>query len=449
MATAPVPNPILPFWRTEPHKLDTHRSTPELPKECDVLIVGAGFSGVSIAYHLLDGVKNTSDTSIVILEAREACSGATARNGGHLKPDVYFNVPKYTETYGAAAAAELAKFEASQVLAIKEVVYKEKIDCDFQLTRAIDVSLDQAHVDKAEAAFQDLVEAGAESVKDVHFTGKKYAEQISGVKGAKGCFSFTAGHMWPYKFVMHLLDLVVSKGVNLQTNTLVTKIAETPNGDGSWTVTTERGSIRAKKVVLASNGYVAGVAPQYSEKIVPSRGICSRIVVTKGTPPHLTNTYSLRYGPGLYDYLIPRPDGSIVVGGAREKFFHDPKYWYNVTDDSKLIEPAADYFEGYMQKYFRGWENVETKVDRVWTGIMGYTSDYMPHIGDVPKKPNQLIMAGFNGHGMPLIFLCGKGIAEMIRDGKIFEEISVPRIFKTTQERLDNPVNLILGDKPR
>lgn len=101
-------------------------------------------------------------------------------SGGHLKPDVYFNVPKYTALYGAKAAADLAKFESSQVLAIKEVVYKENIDCDYQLTRAVDVSLDQAHVDKSELEFNELVKNGAESVRDVHFTSKKYAEQVHG-----------------------------------------------------------------------------------------------------------------------------------------------------------------------------------------------------------------------------------------------------------------------------
>lgn len=102
-------------------------------------------------------------------------------------------------------------------------------------------------------------------------------------------------------------------------------------------------------MVLATNGYVSGIAPQFFEKVVPARGICSRIVVTKGNPPTLANSYSIRFGPGLYDYLIPRPDGSIVVGGARSSFFHDTKHWYNVTDDSKLIEPAADYFESTLR----------------------------------------------------------------------------------------------------
>ena len=75
----PVANSTLPFWRTELHELDSHRSTPKLPSEVDILIIGAGFAGVSTAYHLLD--DNPSPPSIAILEAREACSGATGRNG--------------------------------------------------------------------------------------------------------------------------------------------------------------------------------------------------------------------------------------------------------------------------------------------------------------------------------------------------------------------------------
>lgn len=70
----PVPDATPSFWRTELHPLDTHRTTEELPSECDVLIVGSGYAGVATAYHLLDG-QATASQSIVILEAREACSG--------------------------------------------------------------------------------------------------------------------------------------------------------------------------------------------------------------------------------------------------------------------------------------------------------------------------------------------------------------------------------------
>ena len=69
----------LPFWRTQPHELDTHRTSEDLPAECDVLIIGAGYAGAATAYHLLK--ENPSPPSVVILEARQACSGATGRNG--------------------------------------------------------------------------------------------------------------------------------------------------------------------------------------------------------------------------------------------------------------------------------------------------------------------------------------------------------------------------------
>lgn len=75
----PSPTSTTPFWRTEEHELDTHRSTPELPGECNVLIIGAGFAGAALAHYIYE--DNPSPPSVVILEARQACSGATGRNG--------------------------------------------------------------------------------------------------------------------------------------------------------------------------------------------------------------------------------------------------------------------------------------------------------------------------------------------------------------------------------
>lgn len=76
----PVDNPTTPYWRTELHRFDSYRSTEELPSECDIAIIGSGMAGTSTAYHL---VKAAGDNppSIVVLEARQLCSGATARNG--------------------------------------------------------------------------------------------------------------------------------------------------------------------------------------------------------------------------------------------------------------------------------------------------------------------------------------------------------------------------------
>ena len=126
----PVPNPAETFWQQEPHELHDYRSTEQLPSHTDILIIGAGYAGVSTAYHL----SKSTQKSTTMLEARGACSGATGRNGGHLRPDLYGHIPTYIDRAGAEAGAEIARFEIAHVQAIKKVVEEEKIDCCARVT---------------------------------------------------------------------------------------------------------------------------------------------------------------------------------------------------------------------------------------------------------------------------------------------------------------------------
>lgn len=76
--------------------------------------------------------------------------------------------------------------------------------------------------------------------------------------------------------------------------------------------------------------------------------------------------------------------------------------------------------------------------------FLQYTNDLMPHVGTVPDKDGLYICAGFNGHGMPSIFLSSKGLAKMIKDGCSFEQTGVPAPYETTRARLENSENRIL-----
>jgi len=76
----PVDNATVPYWRTELHPLDEHRTTEDLPTECDIAIIGAGMTGIATAYHI-SKLSADDKPSVVILEARQLCSGATGRNG--------------------------------------------------------------------------------------------------------------------------------------------------------------------------------------------------------------------------------------------------------------------------------------------------------------------------------------------------------------------------------
>lgn len=83
------------------------------------------------------------------------------------------------------------------------------------------------------------------------------------------------------------------------------------------------------------------------------------------------------------------------------------------------------------------------------TPVMGYSSDGLPHIGSVPGQKDQYILAGFTGHGMPQIFFAAEGIAKMVVGGMTFEETGLPRLFKTSESRLDKQENKILKSAPQ
>ncbi|CAI7601922.1 unnamed protein product [Penicillium glandicola] len=434
------------FWRTQPDPLDKHQTTPTLPEEADILIIGGGYVGASAAYRLLAENPQAPTPRIVLVEARELCSGATGRNGGHLRPDIYTATSLFTARYGIEAAAEIVRFEISHMKIIQDLVHKENIDCDLTFTRTYDMYFNEDQYKKAKAFHDFLVDQKLDFMDDVKHISQAETQDTAHVRDAKGGFSFSSGHLWPYKLVSHLIRVAVSHGLNLQTNTPVSEIAETPNADGSWSVTTSRGVINARKIILATNAFTSALAPEYSKAIIPCKGICSQITAAPGAPRReLPGTYTIRHGRGACIYQISRNDGSLIVGGAPHLFKDDREAWYNNPDDGELIRVTADYLDGHMQRTFLGWEDSEAKIKHVWSGVMGYSADSLPHVGSIPGKPGQFIAAGFHGHGMPVAFLSGKAVADMAQNSVAFEDTGIPRLYKTSVERQEPVFDDILG----
>lgn len=75
---------------------------------------------------------------------------------------------------------------------------------------------------------------------------------------------------------------------------------------------------------------------------------------------------------------------------------------------------------------------------------MGYSADGVPHVGAVPGRENQWVIAGFTGHGMPQAFLSARGLVPMILQEEGFESTGVPKIFKASRQRLSNSRNTVL-----
>lgn len=111
----PNPNPTQTYWLNDPPYPElANASSSSLPQTADVAIIGSGIAGASVARSLLHERRrsNTSpDEKVVVLEARQLCSGATARNGGHIKPSPYESFSLLSKLFSKARAAALVRFQ--------------------------------------------------------------------------------------------------------------------------------------------------------------------------------------------------------------------------------------------------------------------------------------------------------------------------------------------------
>ena len=104
----PVTNPTISYWQVPPDKSQFGTKSEQLPTECDIAVIGSGVSACSVVRHLLTGGYTGR---VVVLEAREVCSGATGRNGGRLHVHAIQDFAKFRKIYGDEAAKKIIRFQ--------------------------------------------------------------------------------------------------------------------------------------------------------------------------------------------------------------------------------------------------------------------------------------------------------------------------------------------------
>jgi glycine/D-amino acid oxidase-like deaminating enzyme len=446
----PVPNPVTSYWLSEPDKYANLRSTPDLLATCDIAIIGSGMAGVLTAYHIFKNAGSGKVPSVVLLEARQLCSGATGRNGGHIKVK--------TATLASLATGEerneLQGYVLRVINSIKRVVDDDDLAerCEFEIRRSFDVFQDEEEFAAVKQIYDEARKKGERWTQNISTVDANLAAQVTSIRDAIGAFNVPAASLWPYKFVTGVLSRIISQyqdAINVQTNTPVISISR---GAGINILETPRGTLKAGKIVFATNAYTSGLLPAYVNTITPVRGMATHIVPKQPVYPHMTNTYNIHFAPlpdssttGV-DYLNPRPNGSIVVGGGAWNYKSDRSLWYNNFDDSTRFPASVEkHWDGYMQRSFLGWEDSEAKSDCTWTGIMGITPDGKPHVGrvvgaDGREVEGQWMLAGFNGGGMAMIGVAAMAVAEMVlKDvgfGDVMGKFGLPGAFESTGERL-------------
>jgi glycine/D-amino acid oxidase-like deaminating enzyme len=272
----PSPNPTKSYWQTPTLPIANHRSTVNLPSSSRYVIVGSGITGASIAHKLL---LEEPAASITLLEARQASSGATGRNGGHCRAGRYLSFKNYLEQFGEEDALRMEKLEEDNVKNLGEFIKKHRIECDLRDVETLDVFTDLPEWKEALVALKARREIFGEKidekllVKHKVWSAKETREELLIPEGI-GAISFPAYALSPYKFVCALLEMSLKRGLNLQTNTPVFELSQHKARDAEkkWIVHTNRGDIVAEKVILATNAYTGALCPPLADFIIPTRG---------------------------------------------------------------------------------------------------------------------------------------------------------------------------------
>jgi len=443
----PTPHSTTSFWHTAPSALlKGHRTTRELPQTADVVVIGSGITGTSAAHHLLS--LSDEKIHVVMLEAREACWGATGRNGGHCQP-LLFDHPE---------DPTIGRFELNNFNDLQSLITRRYIDCEFTAQPGVRAIYDQVDLDLVKRHLEILELDAPEQAEMMRLvTDHNDLKQLRVPTACGAVVTSRAARLWPYKLVARLLeDLLTSTDhsgtFNLQTLTPVNSISQVDAG--LVAVNTERGTIHARKVILATNAYTSHLLHDFADLIVPYRGQMSALTA----PPSLSRQYRLAnsYGfesAGNDDYLIQRStagDEQLMFGGGKQC---GPSV--GITDDSVVDPNVAEYLRHRLFDVFCLPKKLEPgpnanllPATHMWTGIMGASRDRHPWVGAVPHRSNVYMSAGYNGHGMPSAWLCAKALAVMVLDtlqgskdddalAKGGDSVGLPLSYRLTADRVD------------
>ncbi|KAJ3539419.1 hypothetical protein NM208_g5501 [Fusarium decemcellulare] len=439
----PVPGPALSHWhrttRSFPH-LNANHST-QVPASARYLIIGSGISGALTAWELINSGIDGKD--VLILEAREAVSGATGRNAGHVRPDAFHGFARFSSIHGPEQARLIIENEKLVLQNVKNFVESNNIDCDFNYTTTLDVCLNQAYADSISESLNQFRDAGGD-ISHINFYQGDEARTKTNLATAVCAYEWPAASNHPGKLCQWILNDVITKGAKLWTHCPATKVLRCKGTDMQWDVHTPRGIVVAETVIHCTNAYAAFLLPELASILTPRRAQGHSYI----PPPSLSgentlkSTLALRYGPGHFFSVNQLKDGTVILGGWATRsdadwtpeFLKDRHTFDDTTHNPHMMKSSIAEFPRLAsasppQRPGEGFSHV-------WTGIVGETPDAVPFIGPIEGLGGQWICAGFNGHGMARIFQCAPGLVKLMT-GKPWSSTGLPECFQFTRERLE------------
>ncbi len=373
----------IPYWweAYKPTAEDLH----DLPRRTHVAIVGGGYGGLSTALEL---ARNGLDC--VVLEAAELGFGASTRNGGAVSGGV--NIGKSFSGKSLDPRSDRARRVLSDgaeaFSLIERLIAEEGIECHWKKTGRFVGAWTPAHY-ASQARRIDLLNDAAQS-RAYMVPRDRQREEIASDYYYGGMVVERSANLHPALYYKGMLDACRARNVPVCARAAVIGIRER---DGGWELLTSRGTLQAKEVVIATNGYTGNITPDLNRRVVP---LASHIIATDELPPDLAITLipkqrTLADTRRVLCYYRMSPDGKRMIFGGRARF---------TPGTPGQIVPILHRFMTHRFPQLRG-----VKVTHCWTGNVAFTLDALPHMGQRANGMNYLL--GCNGSGVAMMTYLG------------------------------------------
>lgn len=391
-------------WHKDIHEEIAGEPGP-LPERAEVVVIGGGYMGGSTALWLArNGIEP------VVLERRGFSTGATGRNAGFVAPGLGEPFAQGIERWGKAAALERLNFTRRGRDLVITTIKELEIDCDLELAGGLTLASGQREWRLLRNSGEALRAVGLSHYEVLTRRGLRDHFHVPVPEGFPGgLYNPETALVNPAKLSNAVLREAQRVGAKLHPYTEVTAITQA--ADGCEVIDTNKGEIRASRVVLATNAWSPLLAGLLRHRIMPVRG---QIFATEPAAPTFMHGMSTNYG---YEYWSQRQDGAIILGGARWAVEDRDDGYYA----EELRAEIQDALYRFLTERFPTLAGI--KIARRWAGIMGFSRDGYPFIGPMPGRERFYVIAGFTGHGGPYSQIAGKCIAELIAHGKTDEPI--------------------------
>jgi glycine/D-amino acid oxidase-like deaminating enzyme len=382
------------FWHTTT-EMPSEQDLVPLPEAVDVAIIGGGYTGLSAARTLASaGVK------VVVLEAHSMGWGASSRNGGMALTGLKLPLQTLIRKYGRELTKRLFQYSLDSIDTVEQIVKGEKIECGFARSGHLLVANKPKHFDALQNEVEFMSQEFNHRVRLVP-PGELKSEIGSDLYHGALVDEVSAG-LNPAQFVAGLARAAKEAGATLCARARVTRLGRRKK---RFSVQTERGSVGAESVFVATAGYTGNATPGLQRKIIP---IGSFIIATERLVPDTARELSPK-DRMIFDYkhflnYFRLWDNRLIFGG-RAAFY---------PENPDTIHRSAEILRREMVGIYPQLKDV--RIEYAWGGTLDFAFDTMTHAGEMDGLYYSL---GYAGHGLAMGTHLGRTVAEAMIKGNM------------------------------